>query len=135
MILKYQVKFKYFPFLSFHRKMSQILVKVVRAHNTNLHLKNLDTGESTKIMAADELVLTKFLVDHVIENGKQSTRKQWGYSSVTHFQVQYVNEVYTLIMSPEEILNLLKVTPRNRHSSAYKRILEVLGREDLLEAG
>lgn len=114
--------------------MSQILVKVIRAHNTNLHLKNLDTSESTKITAANELVLTNPLVEYVTKKGEKSTREQWGYSRLAHSQVQYVNKVYTLIMSPEEILNLLEVTPRNKNSYSYKRILEVLGREDLLEA-
>ncbi|MEM2449038.1 MAG: hypothetical protein QXT14_08850 [Candidatus Bathyarchaeia archaeon] len=110
-------------------KEATIRVRVVQAHNTNLHLKNLRLNKSTKIMFADKLLLTNSLVNYVIKNGDAKVREQWGYSRIAHSRVKYTNKVFTLIMSAEEVLSHLKITSRNRNSNVCKRILEVLGLE------
>ncbi|MEM2446687.1 MAG: hypothetical protein QW734_08525 [Candidatus Bathyarchaeia archaeon] len=110
-----------------HDGMTQVIVKVVEAHRTNLHIRNVETGQKLKIVDADNLKLTRKLVNYVREKGVKSYKKTYGYSRVVKMYDIYINTVYTLEMTSGEVIGLLDVSNRNRNSLSLKRIREVCG--------
>jgi len=98
-----------------------IEVKLIMANQKNLHFVNKEKKQKLRIINAGNYRYLRHLINYVVENGDYSRRK---YSSPLR-RGSYENDVFTITMSPEQIIALLQKPMKP--STNYPKLLNFLG--------
>ncbi len=98
------------------------LVKLISAAATRLHIWDTERKQKIVIYEPQQYVLLEKLIDYLQTNGKKKIYKS--YYRPKHFI--YDNDAYELMMTPEEIMQLLVINKRNANSNTLAKIKQFL---------
>ncbi len=96
------------------------LVRVIEASRVNVHIYDAQLGRILHIRGGGDYKLLQMLVKYVKENGEKKEMLVY-----YPFKGKYYTDVwYQTELTAREIINLLDITMRNRHSETLRKVMD-----------